>query len=72
MTKVLYCREIGWDCPFKATGPTPELVVREMEEHVAQAHKVKASFTRLAGWYAAVQTADEDVQWPEEAAGKVA
>jgi predicted small metal-binding protein len=34
------CKDIGMDCPFKATAPTEAELMKKIAEHAKSAHKI--------------------------------
>ena len=35
------CRDIGMDCPFEASAPTKEELMKKISEHAASVHNIK-------------------------------
>jgi predicted small metal-binding protein len=57
MTKHIACGDIVEGCPFEASAPTEEELVKQVSQHAAQQHGVKDVTPQLAAKVkAAIQT----------------
>ena len=40
MAKVFHCQTMGWDCDYTARAETEMAVLRQVREHVLEAHRL--------------------------------